>query len=829
MSFLYSGVFLVDIVLFVLKEIQMLFSHIKTIIVISMIGIIILGCGGGGSSSSSVTDSNTGSVESSGTALMRMKSVECLNTQNLEAGRVIQLRGVLENTKAVQEDVRVSYMLVPAGMLENNDTSELGGNIAYDMFTPALGDTIHDINATLPPSLATGSYRILAVINPEEYMNVDVNLSSQDAIDAYEKAYAVSDNLQIQANDGKPDIEITYIAINDNTKIQTSTRATADTILTFDVGVIDDKVILNNTNLSFLGMLGLRTSIANASDVKTTACLEFGGKCKTVKIYSVDENNQTHLDSDFIISSIELEKNEDVLFNVIIDNPLLEELVIASLKDNTLIAKLKVSITDIDESATQEPSKNSIETGIRFSPVILSRVNIDNTNDIIAPALSNYKYSLHEYINDIKIIDTGYTVSNPPSLFNPGLELTVNNPIPEMSIINPTQIKDNSIIKFEPVDTTPDFKLIEPVLIPQAKVDDPKDDPLKIVARSDIVTQISLKDGVTSALLDGYIRDVAKETVNEKVFGDGFKAEFGNDYISLSANLNGQAMFNRNGAVLTADASLDVDLYIADFSMLGVDGYAGIKPAQLEETGYQFDLEFLGFNIYTRGANVVKDFSLANSTAGDVKIRVKENVTKLQNYLDTQAKSLEISEIPEYTKNADYTETIVIVVVPVAVKLEAGGQIGIEESVRLKSAGMIKSSIAPFAKLKGSASAGIGTAGLSAGVRGTLTLIKEKLSMTFASGIKYEQDSTRVHSYLGSISFAIVNTVTPPEGKIDIYVDYPEPYIAKKCKCCCGRCVCIYYPYVRTATYTKNIAHFESKNITKILLIKDQKLFRIGL
>ena len=569
----------------------MLFSHIKAVIVVSMISIIILGCGGGGSSSSSGADSNTSGTESGSALLMRMKSVECLNAQNLEAGRVIQLRGVSENTKAVQEDVRVSYMLVRANIPENNDTNEIGENIAYDIFTPVVGDTTRDINATLPPSLATGSYHIVAIINPEEYMDVDINLSSQDAIDAYEKAYAVSDNLQIQANDGKPDIEITYIAINDNTNMQASMRATADTVLTFDVGVIDDKVILNNTNLSFLGMLGLKTSIADASDVKTTACLEFGGECKTVKIYSVDENNQTHLDSDFIISSIELEKNEDVLFNVIIDNPLLEELVIAALKDDTLIVKLKVSIAGIDESATEDSGKNSIETGIRFSPVMLSRANIDNTYDVIAPALSSYKYSLHDYIDDIKIIDTAYTVSNPISLFNPGLGLSLNDPIEGITLTNPTQIKDNSIIKFEPVNTTSTFELIEPVLIPQPNVDNPNDDPLKIEKNPDIVTQISLKDGVTSALLDGYIRDVAKETVNEKVFGRGFQAKFGNDYISLSANFNGQAAFNRDGAALTADASLDVDLYVIAFSMLGVDGYAGIRPAQLEQTGYQFDLE----------------------------------------------------------------------------------------------------------------------------------------------------------------------------------------------------------------------------------------------
>ena len=808
-----------------------MFDRLKVWTAAAMVtGILVLtGCGGGGSSNNTQTSSSS----SEAAKTLQMRSVSCLNENTLEAGRTIEIESVLENPVQDEMNVTVTYMIAPENLFDTNNSQSVGRAFAFDTFVPAPGSNTRKMSTVLPSDLESGSYRIVAMIDAEEYTNADVNLSDETAVEKYRELYAISDTLYIEANDGKPDIEMNYIAINDNSNAAGGRRAVeTETTLTFDIGVMGDNVILNDKSLSFYGVFGVTSWITEAKNVDVSACIDFGTGCQPIDIFHVDDENITHYETGLVIGSIPANEEKVVMFNAVVKGTLLTEVVTAALKDETMRITLKVTVGGNGRSVSENSGKNSLETRIRLVPVILSQANIDNTYDTVSLALTNYGYTLKKYVDDMKTIDPTYNVTFDKSgnlnLFDLGdLTLSEEDPIYGLTLTDPLllQLKDNTKLEVKPINTTTDFTLVKTVQIPEPRTNGK--DPLKIEPKPDIATQLALKDGITSAILNGRVNDIAKETVNEKVYGKGFNVHFGNDYLGLDADLHGQALFDKHGTSLDGAASLIVYVFGFDYTIFYADAYAGIRPEDLKRTGYQFDVEYRGDNIYSAGKNVADEYDLENSPADEVRKRVKENITALQNYLDTHidTEQFNIHENKRYYKSVKKSKTFMVGPIPVTVEAGVGGAIGIKESMGLKNAGSLHASCVPYGYLDAFASAGIGVEGLSAGIEGEAEIVRNDFTISFAAGLKYESDDIFVYSFMGDLSIMIINSFYPPSGDIVIYGEYPEPYLAKKCTWK----ACVYYPSIRTGRSTKSLCHFESDPIRKIMLNKHQKLFRVYL
>jgi hypothetical protein len=804
--------------------------------------IMFTGCGGGGSGSSSTAKSEDNSSHQTGSEngeirnSVSIASLQCPNADNLIAGRYIQLEGQLENTTGTEQNSIVSYYILPANMLDDNNTvlTAKGTNFGNAVITVPEGSSARSDQLILPTDLESGNYKILAMLNPDQINVDDLNFSKQADRDYYMGLYKTTSDLYIEANDGKADVETTYLALKDNTAIKENLqkappKETPSYTIPFDIGIIDNNVILNDRNISFTGVFGVTSFIRDAKNVSVAACIEIDEKCKPVDIFRLDENNNTIYTDNFTIENVKLNTYQDIVFNAFLNGTVLKEIVTEVLKNQLLTTKLKIMLGGIEESNSQDPAKNSIAVTVKFSPVSLSRENIDNTNDLLAPAFSDYKLTLHNYLDTIKKIEPTYNFNYDLSLFDTGgLTFTINNPTDNLTVDNPYLITDNNgfgglsgFKKIEPVQTTPDFTLIEPIVIPTL----PSNEPLKVEPKPDIASQLSLRDGISATILNSDFNDMATEEVNEKVFGKGIKMKLGGSYFGMDVELGAQAMFNREGAELSGEGDVDISLLTYGIDFLTTTAYAGIKPGQLDRTGYDMEVEFLGLNIYTEADNIAKHYHLENSAEQELGKRIKENVDKVEEYLKTHTgRMIDYTKDWNVHKEKKEVKTIMIFVVPLTFTASASGTIGIDFKMQESSLGTVSAYATPHAKLSGTGSAAIGVPGANAGIEGALNLVNVAFPSEFAAGIKFEGNDEYVYSLIGELSEKIIQLSTWINGEIDAFAEYPWPDICYKHICCLGN---VPYPCIVTKHDRATIVSYEAKPKLKVLLNKHQTLFRV--
>ena len=808
----------------------------------------LAGCGGGGSSSSE-TGSNSSQADANTSIPKAAKSISaltCRNTSDLMAGRPVMLEDILNNSEG-RSDTTVSYYLMTADMLDDNgsDSQERGKNFGNAIVSLPPGTITHDLNLTLPPDLSTGEYKILAMLHPDTIEQKDYNYTTAEEEPLYKQLYAVTDTLYIEANDGKPDVVTTYLSVEDNSQAkQISKQAPAKQAVSyhipFDIGIIGEDVIVNDKNISFTGIFGAKTYITDAMNVQATACIAYGSACDPVKIFHVDENNATVFSNTFTIDKITFDHEEDILFNAFIDSELLKKIATKVLKDKSLVTKLRVTLGGIDESSSQNPNKNTIETQVVFTPIVLGLEHIDNTNDIIAPALSNYRFTLNNYLDDIQKIDPTYPVKSSDSdsvdldLFQTDLTLVDTPSVDDITLSDPTKIISFGNIpgfNIKPVQTTPDFELVKPVIIPRfPDFGDNDKDVFQVTPKADIVSQLSLKNGVDSSLIDGPAVDLSTEVVHEKVFGKNIKLNTGGKYFGMTFNAGAQAVFNAEGAELTGESSVNVSMLSIDVDVFKATAYAGIKPGQLHRTGYDTEVEFLGLNIYTRSDFIGEHYHLTNSTAQDLRKRIKENIDAVEAYQQNGTDTLiDYKRYWEVYKEKKVTDTITIFLVPITFTASASGTIGVDFKMHEKSIGSVAAYADPHAHIQGSGSAAIGIPGAQVGVEGQVGLIDTNYPSVFAAGIKFESDSHYVYSFLGELSEKIIDISRPPYGEISAFAEYPWPDICYTRKCCCKKCTKIPYPCLVTKHENKVVDSFESHMKFKTLLNKHQTLFKVNI
>jgi len=767
------------------------------------IAAMLTGCGGGGGSNS-VPKSEIKSEQ------IKVESIDVVDTNDLEAGRPVSMDIGIRNTQ--KKSMTILYVLVPAESYDNNQSDERGINVFYDTFVPVIGDNTRSVKTILPTDLATGTYRMIAIYTPESYYDKNSDHSIESIMNKYPNLFSISKPFTIVANDGKPDIEINSIRIEaaDSEAGETETKRSKPSVLTFDVGIVGESVILNSRGISFLGAIGIDDYIAEAHNITMSICIDYGEGCKAVEIYSVDENNQTHYDTDSLIETVQVNQKNDVHFNGVIRGKLLDDLAKNVIKDDTLVPTIKVSLGGIEESATQDPEKNSIEAMVKFVPVILSRTNIDNTYDRIAPALSDYQLTLHDYLNDIKKIDPGYSVSDDGiHLFNPGLEWNTDDLIGNAVLTNPsfTPFQDG-IIKVEPITSVSDFELIKPNVIPEPNGIDTKNDPINdIHAVSDVVSQLSMKDGINSILLHANTENLANETVNEKVFyGEFIPLELSSKYLGIRGKLSGESRFDRNGVRFFGYAGIEA--YVVDdwYQIIGVDAYSSAIPANLYDSGYQMTLKFLGQNVWTTANNIADEHGLKNSEAKDIHQRIRENVDKVDNLYYG---ALGDGGGGGWADKTEQSDTVWVCCVPIAYTLGASGSLNIHMGGYTRDLGFLDVTFVAGGDFKAYGRGGVGVEydgyGASAGVEGYINLIKDNITISGRAGIKYVGDDTNVYSFIGELEEVAWNEYFPPNGGMNFYAHVTG-----------------------LGWHRKPIWHIGSDPIKSTILNKHQTLFKIN-
>jgi hypothetical protein len=766
-----------------------------------MVIIMISACGGG--------SGNGGSQNSSSSAdhSIKMKSVACLNADNLEAGRIIRLKSVVNSLKAGDQNTTVFYRI-----LSDDDNNVTDSFFASDTFIPLEGDNSRDINATLPVSIQSNTYRIVAIVDNEILGNEDFNISILD-----ENLYAKTDALYVQANDGKPDLKATSLKISATDSVGATSRSAVSepsTVLTLDFGTVNGNAILNSRAIAFVGALRIQNYIAKAEGFRVSACIDIEGSCKPIEIYSIDDSNQTHYDMFMAVGSIEPNYFKDAIFTGVIRKDLLNNIAAKVLKNKDFITTIKVSIGGIDESATQDPQKNSIAASVKFSPVFLSLSNIDNTNDRVALALSNYKLSMKSYIDDIKKIDPAYSVevnSGGLNLFNPNLNWHLNNPIDNIKIQEQgVNIYTDDPIEFKPVVDSANIEMIKPNLIPQPEGVDEHNDPINdIQPVNDYISLLSIGNDISPAL-QGSIdnSDLVKETVSHKIFKASYVIPIlQTGDAGLQGVLDVQARFDFNGAYFSANAYGEAFVIDSWYQIVGVEMVSQTTPANLEHTGYYFSFEFLGKNVYDQHRFVTEEQGVSTSKAPTMRQRIQENIDTLKNM---NGDILSYNNTMGWADGIEGDDTFMAGPIPIAYGYGVSGQAGVHLKLNIKSIGMVDAGLTPYAKFDAYAWIGVGVTyhgfGVSTGIEGNLHIIDEQFLTGGSAGIKFIVGDDGINSYIGELNEFAINKFTGPWGDL-----------------------CLYAKCTLLGKYTYQLWSSEMDTSTSIVLNKHQTLFKVAL
>jgi len=374
-----------------------MFSLFRVFKIFSLIFIVLfsISCSSDGGTDSASSDTSS--------AVVKLKSIESLSGPRLEAGRQIEIRVSIHASKD-ESAFPLSYYLVDAASDADENVTKDGsvqifiGGTSFDLTS---GDGNYDVNFTIPPDVATDDFKLMALVELNELKVTDINESIEEFSD---NNSIVDDEItSISANDGKADVEVESVAINENEEdiadddniSQSPSRAMANNLsnplVNFEVATLNNSIILNDDNVSFHGTVTLKSFIAPANNVTLSACIDTGSSnCTPLEFYSMDDDNNSVLLNNFTIDTVDTNETTDVVFDVIVKKDLLKQIAIGVLSSSSpTIPKLKLIISGVDESATQDFLKNTIEQAIEFKPVLLSSENRDSLNDIVSQIENN--------------------------------------------------------------------------------------------------------------------------------------------------------------------------------------------------------------------------------------------------------------------------------------------------------------------------------------------------------------------------------------------------------------------------------------------------------
>ncbi len=804
-----------------------MFLRIIYIIVLSL----FIGCGGG--SNDEKSDNNiTEDLNSSNLEIERkpflIESIHCLNPENLEAGRTI----IVSSKITSEEDA----LLTVAYYITDEDDAEYEESILLDSTVLSVKEGTFDYESSfiLPSDLETGKYNIIGFLLPEEGTVLDEREDplSEEEVENYARLYVEgTELLDIKANDGKPDLELVSIEVNSKNiseenleKGLTSQEKTTDTTarLTFDIGIVDGNVILNNRKNIFHGSIDVQAYIADANEIVTSACLELDDRCESLEFYQLNSENEVSNKEHLIIEDIKFKERKTILFDIYISEDLLKRIAKSVLGDEDSSIKLKVALSGVEQSSTEDVDKNSIELPIEFEPIILSRSNVDNTNDVLAQALPDYQLRIEDYFReldklnphmnvaeDFTPVDVSEVSSSDPVVIQP--PSTVLTPVAG-TLLTPASLDNLNIERFRIDEATIVHPVLEPVEITPVELSD-------LALGADIVAPIGALD----------LREEEEDyseipTDASKLFKENFVYGVMGDYFGIAMNLEAYAQFDNSGIEGVGEGTVDVKLLGLLLHPLSVNAYAGIKPESFEDTRYNLELEVMESVVYSQRESISSRYHLSSSTADEMGERISENIAEVAGLGEEPL--FEYRERQYKVWKETSTQTIFVGPVPLTFEGYVSGELGLELNVLIPNMTSLSSNARPYTNLNAGGSASVGISGFGGGVEGRLRLVEESFIAESLGSIHFieNQAEDRVLVLAGTLEEKITNRISGPSGEINLYGEYPY---AKICHTRWG-----HLPYPCGGGIKRkrlNIANFESGTSTQELLNQRQTLFQVRL
>jgi len=782
--------------------------------ILTLILILFIGCGKTDIKKNTTSDF----IIKKGFTLER---IECLN-DSLEAGREVVCNATILDDSSVTDDENLSirYYLT-------NSKGTQSTILGIESFTSNKGSFTYKSKFILPTLLKSDSYEVTGFIFSTELAELDRQNKelTKEEKENYQRLYSrMKEKLKIKANDGKPDLELLSLSIN-NTKIQNKqiSKKSTPPLLTFDIGVVKTKVILNNKERIFNGTIDISSFIADAKKIKLSACLEVDGSCEKIKFYRVD-NSKIIKEREFIVDSVVMQEPKTILFNASVHESLLKKIAKLVLEDTATVVKLKVTLFGVNQSATEDKSKNHIEGILKFAPIILSNANIDNNHDIVAKVLPDFKLKSSDYV--LKLYEVNKNINPVTPVYNNPVNINNQGFINHITGINIPSTHEDSVSESSNnielpqvisstvvVKNTPQQLLLEPLKVS-----------LQDISKLSLGTVLVPIHAIDLSALDPN----SVSTDVEKVFGEEFKFDEQGKYFGIQATIGANAKFNKKGVETRGKGVIKAKLFGYNFTPLSITSYAGIKPASFNQTGYNYDVKVVGFNLYTKGKYLSEVHTITESSASDVGKKVKENKKKVKAYLDSTQKITLFSYEKGYSKTATLkkSKTLMIGPIPVVIGAYAKGTVGLDFGGAIVGLSEVTVSAIPYGELEAGAHGGIGASDIfSVGVEGVFTLIKESLIANVTGTLSFIENeaSDKVVLFVGTLKETIRNVLEGPKGKINLYVDYPY---AKICYTSWGS---IPYPCGTTKRARFNLASFSSRVYDTLLLEKEQTLFRVRL
>ena len=295
-----------------------------------------------------------------------------------------------------------------------------------------------------------------------------------------------------------------------------------------------------------------------------------------------------------------------------------------------------------------------------------------------------------------------------------------------------------------------------------------------------------------------------------------------------------QAMFGYKYSYASCDSSIDIKILKKRFNFSSFNIMANVQYDSFKDTYYSVNMKVLGINAINKKADMatligtyhtVKEIDKIQDLSDDE----KEEVSKEQIIVN---KSME-NQLLGYSKNFFHdtykkkSKVITVGIVPVIVKVKAGGVVGIKTHIGLDGILSLSTGIEPYGQIDGSTSVGVGVDGFSAGVEGNMIFISNKTPATTKFQFQFTVDDNEDLKLQGILSEKIVNTLQGPNGDVNLYAEGQSTKFCKKKKI--G--IKVIYPCgFKTVKGTKNIFNWDSGLIKeKTLLDKNQTLVDIKL
>ena len=333
---------------------------------------------------------------------------------------------------------------------------------------------------------------------------------------------------------------------------------------------------------------------------------------------------------------------------------------------------------------------------------------------------------------------------------------------------------------------------------------------------------------------------------------DGFS--YANNKLSYKKSFSKSKYGDRVGAGIYAigNASLDADgvrasteafvklkvLKKKHYKIFEVDFKAGIEPASFEDTGYDFVVKSLGYNLYTRGKSLTDITGLTIptipniDTIKDTKLKKAMIISKAKKVLDKTAKSTTVfyKRSKDFGKTISKKQTIIAGFIPVVVEVGAQATIGYTADIKLQGITQLKASFTPNARIgawiDGGVGAGFDFFGLdvdySAGVGGEFYLISDDFKNSITASLDLVDNETKEYvKYVeGNLHENITNYFYGPHGRFYLYGKWFGPEYKSQ----------FWKPWKwGKHKRTKTLARWETTRSTTTLLDKRQNLFKIQL